>query len=137
MMVLVTVHESINESFPATPEAVGLIRHNVADYARSAGLSGQELDDVCVAVSEAATNVVRHAYRGHSGAIHLSVSAVNQELWILIADDGVGPNTQSATPGLGWGLAIITEAADHFTLVERAAGGTEARMRFRIGGDGS
>jgi serine/threonine-protein kinase RsbW len=133
MQMLVIVHESISESFPATPQAVGIVRRNVAAYARSVGLSGRALDNVCVAVSEAATNVVRHAYRGRSGEIHLSVRAVNEELWILIADDGVGPNTASATPGLGWGLAIITEAAEQFTLVERAAGGTEARMCFRIG----
>lgn len=133
MRMLVTVQESINESFPATPESVGVIRREVTAFARALGISGRRLDDVRVAASEAATNVVRHAYRGLPGAIHVDVSAVEDELWILIADDGYGPNTPSATPGLGWGLAIITEATDQFTLVERSAGGTEARMCFRIG----
>jgi serine/threonine-protein kinase RsbW len=135
MDALVTVHESIGETFPATPESVGVVRRIVGDYACSLGLSGRKLDNVRVAVSEAATNVVRHAYRGLPGSIHVIASAIDDELWVLIADDGFGPNTPSATPGLGWGLAIITAAAEQFTLLARAAGGTEARMCFRFDPD--
>jgi serine/threonine-protein kinase RsbW len=133
--MLVTVHESLSESFPATPEAVGVIRRNVSDYARALGIDGIDLDDVRVAVSEAATNVVRHAYRGEPGAVHVSASAIDDELWVLIADDGVGPNRRAKHPGLGWGLAIITDATEQFTLLERTGGGTEARMCFRIHAD--
>jgi anti-sigma regulatory factor (Ser/Thr protein kinase) len=130
--MLVGVRHSIRKSFPATPETVGIIRRDVARFAAAAGFSGRRLDDVRIAVSEAATNVVQHAYRGLPGDLHFSVSAVEDELWILISDDGLGPDAPSVTPGLGWGLAIITDAADEFTLLARADGGTEARMCFRL-----
>jgi serine/threonine-protein kinase RsbW len=133
--MLITTHEGLDESFPATPEAVGIIRRDVAAYAQKLGMRGTAVDNVRVAVSEAATNVVRHAYRGLPGSMQISASAVAGELWVLITDDGCGPNTPAATPGLGWGLAIITDATEHFTLVARASGGTEARMRFRIVAD--
>ena len=133
--MLITVHESLSESFPATPESVGVIRRQVAQYARALGLEGEDLDNVRVAVSEAVTNVVRHAYREETGAVHVSASAIDDELWVLVADDGIGPNRRSRQPGLGWGLAIITDAADQFTLLERTGGGTEARMCFRFTGD--
>lgn len=133
MIILIAVRESLNESHPATPQAVGRIRHAVADYARAAGMTGRALDDVRVAVSEAVTNVVLHAYRTQSGEVHVVAREVGDELWVLVADDGRGPCAPTSHPGLGWGLAIITDACDQFTLVERGGGGTEARMCFRIG----
>ncbi len=99
------------------------------------GLQGERLDGVRLAVSEAVTNVVRHAYRGERGEVHLTVRMVDNELWVLVADDGCGLSVPSADPGLGWGLAFITDACDEFTLAERAGGGAEARMVFRLPAD--
>jgi anti-sigma regulatory factor (Ser/Thr protein kinase) len=132
MVALNAVQQSLSESHPATPEAVGIIRRSVAGYARAAGLDDSALDAVRLAVSEAVTNVVLHAYPLGSGQVHVTVRAFEDELWILIADDGRGHNLPSARPGLGWGLALITQECDAFTLLERAEGGTEARMCFVI-----
>jgi serine/threonine-protein kinase RsbW len=129
---VIAVSESLSESHPATPAAVGLIRRAIADYASAAGIDGQKLEDVRLAVSEAVTNVVIHAYRNEPGEVHVTAGAVGNELWVLIADDGCGHNSAPERPGLGWGLALITNASDGFTLVDRAEGGTEARMRFLI-----
>jgi serine/threonine-protein kinase RsbW len=126
------VRNHLNESCLATPEAVGVIRRTVAAFAGAAGMCEAQLEDVRLAVSEAVTNIVRHAYGTEGGQVHVTVRAVDDELWVLIADDGGGANITSGDPGLGWGLAIITEVCDAFALVERAAGGTEARMRFRL-----
>ena len=109
-----------------------MIRRSVADYASAAGIDGLKLDDVRLAVSEAVANVVLHAYRGQAGEVHVTARVVDDELWVLVADDGTGHNVPAARPGLGWGLALITNACDEFTLVERATGGSEARMCFNI-----
>jgi serine/threonine-protein kinase RsbW len=122
----------LNESHLATPEAVGPLRHRVGDYASAAGIQGEQLDGVRLAVSEAVTNVVLHAYRDEPGQVHVTARMVDDELWVLIADDGVGLSAPTLRPGLGWGLAFITEASDEFTLAERAGGGAEARMVFRL-----
>jgi anti-sigma regulatory factor (Ser/Thr protein kinase) len=121
------------ESQPATPDVIPKLRHAVADYARALGIDGEQLDGVRLAVSEALSNVVLHAYReSEPGYLHLTARVVGDELWVLVADDGRGHNTSPIRPGLGWGLAFITDAADEFTMAERAEGGSEARMVFRL-----
>lgn len=133
---VVSARTDLNESQLATPAAVAPLRRAVADYACAVGVRGAQLDAVRLAVSEALTNVVLHAYREDPGYVHVTARAVQDELWVLVADEGCGPSATPLRPGLGWGLAFITDASDEFTLAERADGGTEARMLFRLG-DGS
>jgi serine/threonine-protein kinase RsbW len=128
------VREELTESFLAIPSSVRLVRQAVASYARAAGITGRQLEAVRLATSEAATNSVVHAYRDGPGYVHVAAWVVDDELWILVADDGVGCNIPTASPGLGLGLAVITDSCDEFTLVERAGGGTEARLCFRLTG---
>ncbi|HEX3617005.1 MAG TPA: ATP-binding protein [Solirubrobacteraceae bacterium] len=135
---VVAVRESLTESHPATPEVIPKLRHAVADYARGLGIDGDQLDGVRLAISEALSNVVLHAYgENEPGYLHLTARVVGNELWVLVADDGRGYNTSPMRPGLGWGLAFITDAADDFTMAERADGGSEARMVFRLPAAGS
>jgi anti-sigma regulatory factor (Ser/Thr protein kinase) len=129
---VVAVHASLNESLPATPDVIPTLRHAIADYAQSVGVRGTQLDGVRLAVSEAVSNVVLHAYDGEAGLVHVTASVVGDELWVLVADDGRGHNAAPISSGLGWGLAFITDAADDFALAERACGGTEARIVFRL-----
>ena len=129
---MVVVRASLNESLLAVAEAIPTLRHAVAEYALSVGIDGAQLDGVRLAVSEAISNVVLHAYEDQPGLVHLTARVVDDELWILVADDGRGHNASPIRAGLGWGLAFITDAADEFSLAERADGGTEARMIFRI-----
>ena len=126
------VREGLTESYRAIAPSVRLVRNSVCDCAAAAGIEGPKLDAVRLATSEAATNSVVHAYREQSGYVHVAAWVVGSEFWVLIADDGVGFNVQAKQPGLGLGLALITDACDEFTLLERAAGGTEARMCFYI-----
>ena len=131
---VIKVRDSLAESHPALAGSVPVVRRAVVEFARVAGIHGEALERVGLAVSEAVTNVVHHAYRTQPGRVHITARAINDELWVLVADEGCGHNLPTASPGLGWGLAIITDACDEFTLVERAQGGTEARMLFRIPG---
>lgn len=127
------LQETFSETYPATPEAVGRARRAVAEYAEVSGADDEQLERIRLGVSEAVTNAVRHAYRGASGSVHVSVARAQGELWILVADEGCGFQRPSPRPGLGLGLALMADAADEFTIVERGGGGTEARMRFLLG----
>ena len=134
---VVATRAPLDESHLATPDAITPLRHAVADYARAVGIRGEQLDAVRLAVSEALTNVVLHAYRDEPGQVHVTVRLVENELWVLVADDGCGLSLPAQSPGLGWGLAFITDSCDSFTLAERAEGGVEARMVFRLAADPS
>jgi anti-sigma regulatory factor (Ser/Thr protein kinase) len=108
------------------------LRHATADYAQSEGVRGSQLDGMRLAVSEAVSNVVLHAYEEEPGLVHVTAHVVGDELWVLVADDGRGHNAVPIREGLGWGLAFITDVADDFALAERSGGGTEARIVFRL-----
>jgi serine/threonine-protein kinase RsbW len=129
---VVATPDTRSESFPAIRQSIPLIRERVTAAAESLGATGGQLDAVRLAVSEAVTNVVVHAYRDEPGDLQVSIRPLDDELWVLIGDDGCGCQTPPVAPGMGWGLAIITDSCDEFALVDRAGGGTEARMRFRI-----
>ena len=121
------------KSYPASPGAVPRARRALTDFAAAAGATGEQLDEIRLAVSEALTNVVLHAYAEEAGHIYLTAAVTTGELWVLIADDGRGIQAHGDTAGLGVGLALIAYASDELALVRRASGGTEVRMRFELG----
>ncbi len=86
-----------------------------------------------LAVSEAVTNAVLHAYRGGPGAIQVTAALAEEaELWILVADDGGGMQPNAERPGLGLGLGLISQVCDDMAIVPRSGGGVEVRIRFTL-----
>jgi anti-sigma regulatory factor (Ser/Thr protein kinase) len=125
--------EALNESYPAVPEAVPLARRALATVAAAAGAAGDRLDEIRLAVSEALTNAVVHAYRGgEPGRLHVTAAVAAGELWVLIGDDGRGLHAWNDSQGLGIGLPLISWLSDDFAIVTRASGGTEVQMRFDL-----
>lgn len=121
-----------NRSYAAVPASVGAARSAVGNLAVSAGAAGETVDAVRLAVSELVTNGVLHAYGEHPGTIQVTAAALDDELWILVADDGRGLHARTDSPGLGLGLALVSQVADDFSIVSRATGGTEVRLRFNL-----
>lgn len=125
--------EALNESYPAVPEAVPLARRALAAVAAAAGAAGDRLDEIRLAVSEALTNAVVHAYRGdEAGRLHVTAAVAADELWVLIGDDGRGLHAWNDSQGLGIGLSLISGLSDDFSIVTRGSGGTEVQMRFDL-----
>jgi anti-sigma regulatory factor (Ser/Thr protein kinase) len=128
--------DALNESFPAVPEAVPLARRALTEVAMAAGAAGERLDEVRLAVSEALTNAVVHAYRGgEPGRVQVTAAVASGELWVLISDDGRGLHAWNDSRGLGIGLSLISGLSDDFAIVTRASGGTEVQMRFDLKND--
>lgn len=74
-------------TIPANPAELRAVRHQVKAVARDNGCCEQVADEVVLAVNEACTNVMRHAYKGDcSGQIELEVSKSGQELVFQIID---------------------------------------------------
>jgi anti-sigma regulatory factor (Ser/Thr protein kinase) len=120
-------------SYPAVASTVPKLRRALAELAAEAGAAEKEVEAVRLAVSEAVTNVVLHAYRDSAGPVHVSADLAGSELWVLIADDGCGLHPVTDSPGLGMGLALIADLTDDFSIVSRSSGGVEVRMRFNVG----
>jgi anti-sigma regulatory factor (Ser/Thr protein kinase) len=125
--------EALFESYPAVPETVPVARRAVTEVAAAAGAGGDRLDEIRLAVSEALTNAVVHAYRhGEVGRFDVTAALASGELWVLIGDDGRGMHAWNDSEGLGIGLSLISGLSDDFAIVTRASGGTEVRMRFDL-----
>ena len=127
-----TLPHELEEAYPAVAGSVPKARRTITRFAAQRGFSGERLDDVRTAVTEAVTNVVRHAYPGVSGAVLLTAAFTDSELWVLVADDGCGHQVPSSQPGLGLGLSLIAQYSEGYVITDRATGGTEVRMRFPI-----
>ena len=124
-------------SYPAVPVAIGAIRGDMIEVARRCGLNEQAISDVALAVSEAATNAIVHAYGGEEdGEIHVAAVAEDGELTIVVADDGDGMAPRPDSPGLGMGLPIIASVTSRLEVASEGRG-TKVEMVFPCpAGDG-
>lgn len=119
--------------YQAEPRTAQLARHALCDFATAHGASPEKVLQIALAVSEAVTNVVVHAYgeHGEGGAVEVSAAMTQGgELWVIVTDTGSGLRADGSRQGLGLGLAIIAQMADGIDLAEPTHGGLELRMRF-------
>jgi len=116
----------------AVPRSVPELRRVLRDTIAGRGF---DEDVVGLAVTEAVTNVVRHAYPGSIGPIKLSVEALAGELEVIVADEGIGTraSTLRDDPGLGIGLALMAELCAS-VRIEPTVTGTTITMRFARAG---
>jgi anti-sigma regulatory factor (Ser/Thr protein kinase) len=121
-------------SHPATIDAPAHARAAVGAYARGHGASPEMLAALALAVSEAVTNVVVHAYRDEprGGTVNVAAEARAGELVVTVSDQGSGLRPRRRSPGLGLGLAIIAQCSEGLDLKRVAAGGLELTMRFDL-----
>ena len=94
---------------------------------------------VALAVSEAVTNVVVHAYRERGrdaapGEVRVTVAVAADELMVTVTDEGIGMTPRVDSPGAGLGLAIIATLADRFEVQQQPRGGTRVLLTFRRAG---
>ena len=116
---------------PAEPAEVGPLRRAVTAYAQQVGVA--DLEAVQLAVSEAATNAVVHAYRdGQVGDLTVTAQPVGDEFEVTVADHGVGMIPRPDSPGLGLGLPLIAQLAAAFEVVSPDDGGVRLSMRFPL-----
>src|SRR5699024_3158432 len=114
---------------PAKAEYVGVIRLSISGIANRMGFDYEDIEDLKVAISEAVTNAVTHAYhKDGCGEITVGFGVCDDRLEMMVADHGgsfsmkdikggIGPykRTESAEnlrEG-GFGLFIIDALMDH------------------------
>ena len=120
-------------TLPARPENVAVARHAIGGFADVLDVPDQTLADVKLAVTEACTNVVVHAYPGGEGPITLRATVVDGMLRVVVSDEGRGILPRADSPGLGLGLPLIATLAESLELGTGGDAQTEVRMSFRLG----
>lgn len=127
-------------TMPARPEGVGVVRQALAGMADALDFEASVLADMKMAVTEACTNVVVHAYDSeHAGTLEVELQSASEGLMIVVRDHGSGIQPRvspSETPALGLGLPLIAALSDTFELRGAAGSGTEVRMTFAYAREG-
>ena len=119
--------ERLELRMPSEPSAVPAIRRAIREFAIAHRVP--DTDAVALAVTEAATNAVQHAYRnGDSGQVRVVACAEPDRL--VVGDYGCGMRPRHDSPGLGIGLSTIGHLADHLKVEVPDAAGTRLRMHF-------
>jgi anti-sigma regulatory factor (Ser/Thr protein kinase) len=118
---------------PAAPSSVRRARTAVGAAVAEVSHSERLADDVRLCVSEAVTNVVRHAYGTRRGDLELVVEVRGDEVDVVVHDSGKGMTASNRRgSGGGYGLKIIEKLASRFELTSKLGTGTEVRMVFRL-----
>jgi len=115
-------------SIPAKPEYITLCRLALTGISRLRPLSDETLADLKLALTEACSNSVRHAYAEGDGEVDIRYELHADRLVIEVADNGEGFDPAlSAEEGEdlsegGLGIAIIRAIADELEIGTRVDG---------------
>jgi anti-sigma regulatory factor (Ser/Thr protein kinase) len=124
---------------PARATNVPLVRQVLAGLVDAHDVDPALCADMKIAVTEACTNVVVHAYPDGDGPLETTMTMLPGNLVVSVRDRGLDfkplPSDPGGTP-LGFGLALIASLSDEFGI-RSGASGTEVQMLFGFGGEAS
>lgn len=130
------MEELVKLDIPARPEYVVLGRLALCGLLRSRGFSDDAVADLKLALTEACSNSVRHAYDHDDGQVHIAFTLHDDRVIIQIRDEGAGFHEDDAdcpdchaVPEItlgegGMGISIIRAVVDEFSLEWPPEGGT-------------
>ena len=122
---------ALRVTLPAHPDSLALLRHVVRGFRDAYVIGRDTMDDIVLAVSEAATNVVVHAYGGHHGTLTLVADVHDSELHVVVRDHGRGIMPPQDTPLPGHGFALMEHVAATLEILGSPAG-TDVLMTFDL-----
>jgi serine/threonine-protein kinase RsbW len=122
-------------ALPARAENIAIVRHAFGALGDAYALDAQVLSDIRLAVTEACTNVVVHAYPdGGEGPMEVLATLLGDELTVVVRDEGRGIGPRPDSPGLGLGLPLIASLTESVQLGRDEEERTEVRMTFALSG---
>jgi serine/threonine-protein kinase RsbW len=121
-------------TIPAKAEYITLGRLALTGLSRLQPLEDETLADLKLALTEACSNSVRHAYAGREGLVEILFELHDDRFVIEVADDGEGfepaaARDEEALVEGGLGIAIIRAVADELEIGTRPTG-QGSRLRF-------
>lgn len=127
---------SVRLVIPAKAEYITLGRLALTAIARLRPLPEETLSDLKLALTEACTNSVRHAYEDRVGTVEIVYQLEPDRLVVDVVDDGAGFDADESVGNSdngdlnegGLGIAIIRAVADEVEIGPSRSGGS--RLRF-------
>lgn len=119
----------LNLRFPAEPGELVGARRALGRWLRGLGVDHDDVHDLVLALSEACTNAVKHAYGPGAGWIEVEAHQEDDLVEVEVRDFGHWRAKRGEGGGLG--LAVI-EASTEDMQIDRRADGTSVRMRKQM-----
>jgi serine/threonine-protein kinase RsbW len=132
------VTERLSLRLAPLPASIPIARSAISEFCRDLGLAGELADRVRLAVTEACTNVVLHAYDDNAKDLTFTVHAIviGSSLAVTVRDAGKGiratASPLSKNAGRGFGMQLMAQMASSVDVVSRPGVGTRIALRFRI-----
>lgn len=118
---------------PRDSSTLPVVRHIAAAALRELGVESEEIDDVALALTEAAANVVKHSGADDKYEVHLILENTTCEIRVI--DSGRGFDSSSlgismAAPSeeQGRGMALMAALVDSVHFESRPEDGTIVRL---------
>ena len=114
---------------PATADQLAPMRAAVGTFVAAYWpAADRDLGDIALALTEACTNVIRHAYPDGDGEMTITCRIDDGDLALDISDQGTGIHPPGPNHGLGLGLPLMHRLAD--AKLSSNGSGTHISLRF-------
>jgi serine/threonine-protein kinase RsbW len=135
-MRLATTTPDMELALPARAANIAVVRHAFGALGEAFACDEQILANIRLAVTEACTNVVVHAYPdGREGPLEICATLQEEKLLVVVRDEGPGIAPRADSPGLGLGLPLIASLTESVLLGRDDEDRTEVRMTFVLSDD--
>ena len=126
------------------PKLLSPVRSLVRSWVASWDIDEKIADEVVLAIDEACTNAIRHAYEGRcDGSVELTLHAAQEYLEFQVSDTGVScpsecserrplqpPDPDELEPG-GLGIQLIHKVFDEVDFCPGSGGGNCVTMKLK------
>ncbi len=127
-------HGVVALSIPAKAEYIVLSRLALTGISRVRALDPELLADLKLAITEACSNSIRHAYDGaRAGMVEIRYELADDRVTVEVSDTGTGfdagdvDSTNAELDEGGLGIAIIRAVVDDLAIESNGGG---SRLRF-------
>jgi anti-sigma regulatory factor (Ser/Thr protein kinase) len=133
-MTPATKTPDIELALPARAANIAVVRQAFGALGEALAVDEQILYNIRLAVTEACTNVVVHAYPdGEEGQLEILATLQEEKLVVVVRDEGPGIGPRPDSPGLGLGLPLIASLTESVQLGrDDEDKRTEVRMTFPL-----
>lgn len=129
----------VRVEFESVPGVLGFARVAAASLASGLDVGIDRLDDIKLAVSEAVSNCIVHAYPEGPGPIVMEMRLGEGQFEVVVEDRGIGiaDLDASRTPGftadplrMGMGFTLMEALSDRLEVASHEGAGTRVTLRF-------